>query len=61
MTFPIFKKALKYVPIVEKEIKMEELKFQWKKTKLRLDEGVVLEELKDTLVQQKRDLKAKIM
>ena len=61
MTFPVFKKALRYVPVIEREIKMEELKFKWKKLKLRLDEGVEQESLKRTLISQKKDLKAQIM
>lgn len=38
MSFPKFKKAIKQIPVAEIELKIEELKFEWRKLKLKLEE-----------------------
>ena len=61
MNFPIFKKALKFIPSVEKELKLEELKFQWKKIKMKLEEKHDNDDARKELESQKNELKNQIM
>jgi hypothetical protein len=39
MTFPVFKKAIKQIPIAENEFKIEELKLEWTRAKMKLEEN----------------------
>ncbi|CAI2380586.1 unnamed protein product [Moneuplotes crassus] len=60
MSFPIFKNAVKYIPVAEREIKLEDAKFQWRKIKLKLEEGVSSPTKKDHLQQQKKEYQKQI-
>lgn len=54
MSFPVFKNAIKHIPVAEREMKLEELKFQWKKIKMKLEEGVNSPRKREGLVDKKK-------
>jgi hypothetical protein len=60
MSFPIFKKALKQIPVEENEYLIEELKFKWRKIKLELKETTDINQ-QQILDDKKRRIKQKIL
>ena len=60
MNFPIFKKAIKQIPIAENDIKIEELKLEWKKQKMKLEEvtdKAKRKEIEDSMKQFRREIR----
>jgi hypothetical protein len=60
MTFPVFKRAIMHIPLAENEVKTEELKVEWNRFWMKL------EETKDPNKQieyenKKRNIKKQIM